>query len=152
MKEYILDKKWEGKGFDKNGNIIYELKKGSGLIKEFDNELRLKFEGEYKNGKRNGKGKEYYEDTLIFEGEFFNGERWNGIGKVQEKTGGKLFISFEGEYKDGKKNGKGKEFKNDILMFEGEFLNGKKWNGKGKKYNDKGELIFYEYIDGKRKE
>ena len=37
-------------------------------------------------------------------------------------------------------------------MFEGEFLNGKKWNGKGKKYNDKGELIFYEYIDGKRKE
>ena len=149
---YILDKKWEGKGFDKNGNIIYELKKGSGLIKEFDNELRLKYEGEYKNGRRNGKGKEYFEDILIFEGEFYNGERWNGIGKYWQKIGDKLFITFDGEYKNGKKNGKGKEYYEDTLIFEGEFFNGEKWNGKGKKYKNNGELIFYEYIDGKRKE
>ena len=32
---------------------------------------------------------------------------------------------FEGEYKNGRKNGKGKE-----LLFEGEYLNGKRWNGK----------------------
>ena len=37
---------------------------------------RLKFEGEYLNGKKNGKGKEYDEDgILIFEGEYLNGER-----------------------------------------------------------------------------
>ena len=51
-----------------------------------------------------------------------------------------------------KKNGKGKEYYEDTLIFEGEFFNGEKWNGKGKKYKNNGELIFYEYIDGKRKE
>ena len=40
------------------------------------------FEGEYLNGKRNGKGKEYNDEgKLIFEGEFSNGKRWNGIGE-----------------------------------------------------------------------
>ena len=38
-----------------------------------------------------------------------------------------------------------------ILIFEGEYLNGER-NGKGKVYNDKGEIIFEgEYINGKRK-
>ena len=42
------------------------------------------FEGEYKNGKRNGKGKEYSSDgDLIFEGE--NGKR-NGKGMEKEKN------------------------------------------------------------------
>ena len=40
----------------------------------------MKFEGEYLEGKRNGKGKEYYDNTLIFEGEYLNGER-NGKKK-----------------------------------------------------------------------
>ena len=42
----------------------------------------LIFEGEYLNGKRNGKGKEYYyfDGKLKFEGEYLNGER-NGKGK-----------------------------------------------------------------------
>ena len=40
----------------------------------------MKFEGEYLEGKRNGKGKEYYDNTLIFEGEYLNDERWNGKG------------------------------------------------------------------------
>ena len=36
----------------------------------------MKFEGEYINGKRNGKGKEYDENgELMFEGEFLNGMR-----------------------------------------------------------------------------
>ena len=37
------------------------------------------FEGEYLNGQRNGKGKEYYSNgKLKFEGEYLNGERLNG--------------------------------------------------------------------------
>ena len=51
---------------------------------------KLEFEGEYLNGKRNGKIKEDY-DT---------GE-----------------LSFEGEYLDGKRNGKVKEFYDIILHF-----------------------------------
>ena len=38
-------------------------------------------EGEYLNGKRNGKGKEYYENGNIkFEGEYLNGKKSEGIG------------------------------------------------------------------------
>ena len=40
-------------------------------------------------------------------------------------------------------NIKGKEYdgESDNLLFEGEYKNGKR-NGKGKEYNDVGELIF----------
>ena len=66
---------------------------------------KLIFEGEYLNGKRNGKGKEYNDNNELI---------------------------FEGEYLNGKRNGKGKEYDyNGKLIFEGEYLNGKKWNGKG---------------------
>ena len=37
------------------------------------------FEGQYSNGKRNRRGKEYNErGNLIFEGEFLDGKRWTG--------------------------------------------------------------------------
>ena len=56
----------------------------------------MEFEGEYLNGERNGKGKEYY----------YNGE-----------------LKFEGEYLDGKRHGKGKEYyDNGELKFEGEYF------------------------------
>ena len=123
--EYSSDKKYNGKGYDEKGNIIYELKNGNGNVSEYDVDCEylvkakyyLKFESEYLNGERNGKGKEYgynsYNDRLIFEGEYLNG----------------------------KKNGKGKEYYwNNILKFEGEYLKGKKWNGKG--FDDNNNLIF----------
>ena len=34
--EYKNDKKWNGKGYNSLNNIIYELKEGKGLIKEYD--------------------------------------------------------------------------------------------------------------------
>jgi len=50
---------------------------------------------------------------------------------------------FEGEYKNGEKNGKGKEYNdNGKLKFEGEYKNGKRWNGKGKEYYGNGKLEF----------
>ena len=55
--EYLNGKR-NGKGFDKNDNLIYELKDGKGYIKEYDSDGELIFEGEYLNGERNGKGKE----------------------------------------------------------------------------------------------
>ena len=73
--EFLLYKKYNGKGFDEIGNIIYELKNGNGKVKEYNYKGKLIFEGEYLNAKRNGKGKEYFDDKLIFEGEYLNGER-----------------------------------------------------------------------------
>ena len=35
----------------------------------------LKYEGEFLNGKWNGKGKEYKFDKIIFQGNYLNGER-----------------------------------------------------------------------------
>ena len=69
VKKMKFRKKWNGKGYDENGNIIYELKNGCGVVKEFKDNSILIFEGEYLNGKRNGKGKEYNDKgELIFEG------------------------------------------------------------------------------------
>ena len=52
------------------------------IVKEYNYNGKLEFEGEYLNGKRNGKGKEYNWLTcqLEFEGEYLNGER-NGMEK-----------------------------------------------------------------------
>jgi len=122
--EYLFGKKYNGKGYDENGNLIYELKNGNGKVKEYDEFGKLKFEGEYKNGKRNGKGKEYDLNYIKFEGEYLNGLR-NGKGK--EYNGSIEMLLFEGEYLNGKKNGKGKEYNlNGNLLYEGEYLNGKR--------------------------
>ena len=114
---------------EKNGiGKIYNLK---------TNELI--FEGEFLNGKKKGKGKEYYDGELIFEGEFLNGKR---DGKGKEYYDGELI--FEGEYLNGKRNGKGKEYyNNNELKFEGQYLDGKIWNGKGYIIKGKRRKRFY---------
>ena len=76
--EYLNGFQWNGNGYNREKDNIYELKEGKGIIKEYDYFGELKFKGEYLNGKRNGKGKEYISDYLWFEGEFFNGLKWNG--------------------------------------------------------------------------
>ena len=92
--EYLYNKKWKGKGYDKNGNIIYELINGMGKVKEYLYN-NLIFEGEYLNGQRKKKKKKYNSfGKLIFEGQYLNGER-NGKGKDFSSLG-KLI--FEGEY------------------------------------------------------
>ena len=60
-------KKWKGKEYNYKGKLI--------------------FEGEYLNGEKNGKGKEYYKGKLIFEGEYLNGERWNRKRKKYNDEG-----------------------------------------------------------------
>ena len=169
--EFRYNKKWNGKGYDKNGNVMYELINGTGLIKliekyyNFDCSKFEEFEGEYINGERNGKGKEYWNDELIYEGEYLNGQR-NGKGK--EYWINFYELKFEGEYLYNYKI-KGKYYIHGKLEFEGEFRYNYKWNGKGydetgniiyelingngkvKEYQDNGELIFEgEYLNGKR--
>ena len=73
--EYFNGKKWNIKGYDKSLSNICELKNGKGYIKE------NRYEGEYLNGERNGKGKVYINlKDLIFEGEYLDGRR-KGKGK-----------------------------------------------------------------------
>ena len=128
--------------------IIYEPK---GIGKEyFGFNDGLRYEGEYLNGQRNGKGKEYnLRSDLIYEGEFINGQR-NGKGKEyynnenlrfegqylddEELIGTKYDINGDIKYKLDHTKGEGKDYDlDDELCYEGEYLNGKR-NGKGKEY------------------
>ena len=138
--EYYNDKRWTGKSYDKNGNIISEIKEGKGYYKEYYSENMI-FECDYLNGVRNGKGKIYLNNKLVFEGEYVNGEN-NGKGKSYDLEGN---LSFDGEYLYNRRH-KGKVYLKGKLEFDGEYLFDKKWNGKG--YDENGN-INYELINGK---
>ena len=90
--EHLNGKWWNGKGYDGNNNISFEIKDGKGFIKEYDLNGTLKFEGEYVNGERNGKGKRYYKEY-----------------NYEENSG---YYAYEGEYLHGKKMEKGKNIIN----------------------------------------
>lgn len=59
------------------------------------------FEGEWRGGKKNGKGKYYWKNGQVYEGEFKDNE-CNGTGLLYYPCGKK----FEGQWKLGKKNGR----------------------------------------------
>ena len=147
--------------------IVYNKKIQSMFSVEIENYKIVS--GKYKDGTKNGKGKEYDLNTkkVLFTGQYVNGKR-NGKGKEYNNYG---MLVFEGEYINGKRNGKGKEyFFNSKTRFEGEYLKGKRWNGKGynkngnlefemlngngqiKEYYDNGKILYEgEYLNGERK-
>jgi antitoxin component YwqK of YwqJK toxin-antitoxin module len=98
---YKNDNKWEGKGYDKNNNIIYELKNGNGYVKVYNQFGQLIFEGNFLKGEKNGKGKEYHDafGYVIFEGEYLDGKRWKGKGKKYDDKGN---LISEDNYLEGK--------------------------------------------------
>jgi len=168
--EYFHDKKWNGKWYDINCNIVYELENGNGYIKEYDESGKLKCKCEYLNGEKDGKEYNYDEEGEIesemqylngklnglikinnlyytCEYEYLNGYL-NGKGKISHKNGKYL---FEEEYVQDMKI-KGKEYINGKLVYEGEYIYDNfhdiKYNGKG--YDENGCLI-YELINGNGK-
>ena len=109
--------------------IISENGKGQEFLR---NTKYLIFEGEYKNGKKHGKGIEYHFDLYLsgyynwerkefkrnikFKGEYFEGIKISGSGYDEE---GNLILKIE--------NGKGEEYyDNKNLQFKGEYRNGNK--------------------------
>ena len=101
--EYLKGLKWKGRGIEfyniDDKRLEYEVEyingfKSTNVGKEYNLYNQLIYEGEYFNGKRNGKGKEYNnKGKLIYEGEYYN----------NHKIRGKLFsidgkLEFEGEY------------------------------------------------------
>ena len=141
----IWTKKWERncQRINKNNFLLFDgeyingEKNGKG--KEYSRLGKLIFEGEYLNGKKNGKGKEYYDNKLIFNGEYLNGRKWNGIIKDKNNNIYEL------------KNGKGYLEINitAYIFYIGEYINGL-INGKGKEYYDNKLIFEGEYLNGKR--
>ena len=73
--------------YDISGNTILEFKNGNGKGKEYNDEGKLIFEGEYLNGEKNGRGKEYYirssdEEIMIFDGEYKNGKKNGNVKEI----------------------------------------------------------------------
>ena len=139
-----------GLEYDKNEKIkfIGEFLDGkrNGQGKDAPNG-ELIFYGEFSNDKRNGKRKDFLDDYLTFNGEYLNGEKWNGIEKVYENHFNIVMIlKYEKEYKNGKLLNikeyvlNKKSIKNNIII-----------EGKGiiNEYDDKEKLKFYnEYLNG----
>ena len=65
----------------KNKSKKYKINEENEIVKEYTiDKKRLIFEGQYSNGKKNGKCKEYYNNgKLKFEGEYLNGKKMCGI-------------------------------------------------------------------------
>ena len=53
--QYYDGKRWSGQGYNIYGKKDFEIKDGIGYGKEYWDNSRLRFEGEYINGERNGK-------------------------------------------------------------------------------------------------
>lgn len=107
------------------------------------------YEGEWsKDGKRHGKGKQYWVDGSLYEGNWVY-DKTNGQGRLihadgdmyegqwlDDKAHGKGIYRhfdgaiYEGEWKNDKQHGKGKETWTDGAVYEGQYKDGKK-NGKG---------------------
>ena len=112
--------------------------------------IRLNFEGEFKNGERNGQGKEYYDNgKLKVWDEYLIWNKWNGTGYdinnniVNEIHYGKGYVKeyssdgnliFEGVYRWRKSNGNGKG-NTYYYKFEADFINGL-WLRKKEYYNN----------------
>ena len=81
------------------------------------------YKGEYKDNKPNGKGIKYYSNgNILYEGNFING-KFDGKGKYYYDNG----MYFIGEYKNGLRNGKGIQYyKNGNILFEGDWIDDKR--------------------------
>ena len=123
-----------------------QIRHGKGKIYYPNPYKTLKFDGEFKSGKKEGKGSEYENGLKTFDGNYTNDKK-NGEGKEYNKKGE---LMFEGNFIDDEKNGEGKEYIEGILRFEGNYTNGKR-NGQGKEYDEKGKTTFEgNYAKGKK--
>ncbi len=123
-----------------NGNFVNNSFTGKGFL--IDNEGEFK-KGNFEDGLLEGKGIQKLLNGCSFEGNFVRGIK-NGFGKEESDE----FI-YEGEYKNDKKNGKGKLFfKNLNDSYEGNFEDND-INGNGIYKWENGEIYKGNFLKGK---
>ena len=99
------------------------------------------YDGEWKNGKYDGKGKLYKDGKLLYDGEWKNG-KYDGKGKEYEYRHGTLLLLYEGNWKDGTMHGKGTLYwRSGNVWYDGEWENGTR-HGRGKMYDPEGILEY----------
>ncbi|MDO8365640.1 MAG: hypothetical protein Q7T20_02500 [Saprospiraceae bacterium] len=93
------------------------------------------YEGEVKGLSFHKKGKLIdYLEKLTYEGEFWEGRK-NGKGKISYESG----VQYEGEFLDDQPHGKGIRFLPNGVIYEGEFRKGKAY-GQGRIFTEKFDI------------
>ena len=139
-KYIIYESNGKGKEYDgSSDNLIFEGEylngERNGKGKEYYGD-KVVFEGEYLNGKRNGKGKYYYYN-MIYEEEYLNGVLMSK--KIHDDINN-IIIEFKNDNENTEEEHYHQRGYGDCVkvIFDGEYLNGKR-NGKGKEYYDDGK-------------
>ena len=155
----IEENKKEDININNNQIKIFENGRYEGIIINEKREIKgvmiynngAKYEGEWKDNKKHGKGifiSSHYLNCennpgLKYDGEFFN-DKFDGYGKVVYSNGDK----YEGEWKNNKQHGRGTLINFTGTKFEGEWLNGK-IEGIGKYYMNNGDIYEGHFSDNK---
>jgi antitoxin component YwqK of YwqJK toxin-antitoxin module len=134
----ILDPYYSnGVTFKWEGSCINGKADGYGKLTKFKNgEYESTYEGEFKNGIREGKGKFAYKDESILECKFINGQAI-GLGTYELKDGNKYY----GEIVNYREHGKGTFYYANGSKFEGFFVSDNLYTGKYTNYDGKVTFI-----------
>ncbi|KAL3308911.1 MORN repeat-containing protein 3 [Cichlidogyrus casuarinus] len=133
----LLGTKKHGIGIftDLNKQMQYEgmwendKRSGKGVLLSIKNDDPRKiYEGEWKDGMRDGTGENWYSSTEYYEGEWAFNKR-DGWGRMYSSDGS----IYEGEWKQDKMSGKGLMYMKNGNRYEGQWSNGQK-NGSGKMF------------------
>ena len=142
----IINEKWgckyENSNFIKSSEGIFYLNEiRNGKYLEYDSDNHKIFEGEFKDGKRNGFGIEYSDNHKIFEG-YFQDDQRNGKG-IEFYCFDSHYKKYEGDFKEGKRNGFGVLYDSNagIKIYEGNFKNDLE-NGDGKLFYANGSIQY----------
>ncbi len=123
----------EGKLYDDEGVLSYEgqLKDGerNGSGKEYRDGIMV-YDGQFVSNLYSGNGKQYIDGQLAYEGQFSNG-LFSGYGK--RYAGNRLV--YDGQYEEGKRSGSGTAYAAGKLLYEGQFMDDL-YEGRGKLYQD----------------
>ena len=87
-------------------------KHGKGIL--YDVNGSVEYEGDFVNGKMEGKGKLIYGDGSYYEGQFSDNKR-NGKGIIYSKNGD---IIYEGDYVNNEQEGIGKFLKKMVIIMK----------------------------------
>ena len=140
--EWRENKSWNGKEYDKNGNIIGKFVNGVKIIEEVVEKgqtrvLFRRWENQQLGWFWDGDEKK----DMKYVGEIENGVP-NGQGILTSPDGDR----YEGDFKDGKKHGQGTFTYSGRFRYLGEWKDGKSWNGTS---YDKNGIIILKVVNGK---
>jgi hypothetical protein len=106
-------------GYYISGNLVHGVPNGQG--RGYTPSGKLVYEGEFKGGKFHGQGKYFVNGELVYEGGFAHNQ-YEGYGKLYNKE----YVEYEGEFKQNEWHGKGKLYDtiSHLLAYDGEFRDG----------------------------